>query len=419
MMTGQEIYENFASAPGTSGLEAAKEQLKTAFRVYETLGQEFQQSAARLEEYWQGDAAGAAARGAGPLVVAHDQAAMKMQTADGLLDNQISSFHRTKNTVKPVPDVPQDPATFDEAGWGKQAGILFQTQQANDAAAHNVQVMNQWTQTSSHNGGSMPTDYGKIDPGVFSVSEDKGTQSTITPVRGFDGTDRTRGKSRQTSEKTDTIGGRPTQSQNTQHRNQPVTPTRSTVDNRREAGRQPGSGAGEGTTPGSYQPPKSAPGGLPVQPPAAANTSGGGANYVGPQPFGPGTPGTPGTPETGFGRRGGMGGEVGRGAGAGRSTGGGPGSGMGKALGEGKGVGAMRGGAAEPGMRGAAPNARGSTGMAPGVVQGGKGKDDGDKEHQRKYVVEDDVAFQLTDHEGEKAVDPRTGLPPTPPVLGQ
>ncbi|MFD9895569.1 hypothetical protein ACFWY9_40020 [Amycolatopsis sp. NPDC059027] len=419
-MNGRDIYENFANAPGTTNLEAAKDELADIRIAYATLGQSFAQAAAGLEEHWQGDAAGAAARGAGPLVAAHDQASMKMQTADSLLDNQISSFHRTKNTVKPVPDVPRDPATFGDAGWGKQTGILFQTQLANDAAAHNVQLMNQWTRTSSHNGNSMPTDYGKIDPGAFSVSENKGTQSTINSVRGFDGTDHTRDKKRRPSgQKTDITGGRPTESQNTRDRNrQDTPPPQSTVDKPREAGRQPGIGPGDGTTPGSYQPPKPAPGGWPVQPPAAAYTPGGGANYVGPQPFGPGTPDSPGT---GFGRRGGTGNEIGRGSGTGRGTGSGPGSGMGKALGEGKSVGGMRGGAAEPGMRGAGSTARGTTSMEPGVVQGGKGKGKGDedKDHRRKYVVEDDVAFQLTDNEGEKAVDPRTGMPPTPPVLGQ
>ena len=49
---------------------------------------------------------------------------------------------------------------------------------------------------------------------------------------------------------------------------------------------------------------------------------------------------------------------------------------------------------------------------------GGKGKGEEDKEHQRKYGLEDDSAFDLTDDEDGRLRDPRTGLPPTPPTIG-
>ncbi|MFC5121025.1 hypothetical protein ACFPN7_44430 [Amycolatopsis halotolerans] len=53
-----------------------------------------------------------------------------------------------------------------------------------------------------------------------------------------------------------------------------------------------------------------------------------------------------------------------------------------------------------------------------GMAGGGKGKGEEDKEHQRKYGIEDDSAFSLVDENGERALDPRTGLPPTPPTIG-
>jgi hypothetical protein len=55
----------------------------------------------------------------------------------------------------------------------------------------------------------------------------------------------------------------------------------------------------------------------------------------------------------------------------------------------------------------------------PGGMGGGhKGEGGEDEEHQRKYVMEDDQAFQLTE-DGERLVDPHTGLPITLPVIGQ
>ncbi|MGW4394560.1 hypothetical protein ACWEHA_04665 [Amycolatopsis nivea] len=59
--------------------------------------------------------------------------------------------------------------------------------------------------------------------------------------------------------------------------------------------------------------------------------------------------------------------------------------------------------------------APGATGLAPSR---GKGKDEDSKDHHRKYGLETDSAFSLTDEDGDRTVDPRTGLPPTPPTIG-
>ncbi|UKD58593.1 hypothetical protein L3Q65_18320 [Amycolatopsis sp. FU40] len=76
-----------------------------------------------------------------------------------------------------------------------------------------------------------------------------------------------------------------------------------------------------------------------------------------------------------------------------------------------------RGGANSAAARGAA-GAKGTPGMG-GMAGGGKGgKGEEDKEHQRKYGLDDDSAFDLTDDEDGRLRDPRTGLPPTPPTIG-
>ena len=92
-----------------------------------------------------------------------------------------------------------------------------------------------------------------------------------------------------------------------------------------------------------------------------------------------------------------------------RGLGGGSGSGAGTP-GEPAGRGA---GAARPGAAGRP----GASGMG-GMPHGGKGEKDEDQEHQRKYVVADDEHFLLGE-DGERVTDPRTGLPPVPPVIGE
>jgi hypothetical protein len=77
----------------------------------------------------------------------------------------------------------------------------------------------------------------------------------------------------------------------------------------------------------------------------------------------------------------------------------------------------MRGSGGSASGRGAA-GARGASGMGGMGAAGGKGKGEDDKEHQRKYGLDDDSAFSLTDDDGGKLLDPRTGLPPTPPTIG-
>ncbi|GAA1023348.1 MULTISPECIES: hypothetical protein [Amycolatopsis] len=61
---------------------------------------------------------------------------------------------------------------------------------------------------------------------------------------------------------------------------------------------------------------------------------------------------------------------------------------------------------------------RGTPGMAGTTPPRDKDKTEDPQEHRRKYGLDTDSAFSLTDDDGERTVDPRTGLPPTPPTIG-
>ncbi|MET9262734.1 hypothetical protein [Amycolatopsis sp. NPDC004079] len=65
-----------------------------------------------------------------------------------------------------------------------------------------------------------------------------------------------------------------------------------------------------------------------------------------------------------------------------------------------------------------ATGTRGTPGAGGITPTRGKDKDQDSQEHHRKYGLDTDAAFSLVDDDGERTVDPRTGLPPTPPTIG-
>jgi hypothetical protein len=148
-MSGQQIYENFASADGPDGLMQAQQHLARVETVYTERENQIRTLAASMEEGWTGDAAGAAQRGAGPLAVAHGGAAQEMATAKDLLANQVDSFYVVKSSVTPVPPAPSEPSTFHNlisfggAQSDYEAGVAYgkQGQAAEDAAAKHGRQM--------------------------------------------------------------------------------------------------------------------------------------------------------------------------------------------------------------------------------------------------------------------------------------
>ncbi|WP_410655647.1 hypothetical protein [Amycolatopsis sp. lyj-112] len=412
VMNGQQIYENFANAPGPGGLEAAQRQLVEVRVEYGRLQAEITRAAAALEEHWQGDAAGAAQRGAGPLAVAHGQAGGEMEFADNLLSTQVASFHATKNAVQPVPPIPPMPASFDEMIEGGAKNYFEATTASNNAAQSNVSVMDGWTKISGDNGARMPVTYGTIDPGAFSVSQGAPGEKPGA-IDGFRGAPEQRKKTPRTP------GQTPAPKPGTP---QPG-PKESTVDVPKQP--VPVAKGEDQTTRPVEDHPKPNPIRTPItdvpRPPISGPPISGNPNWL-PPVTGPGVPGGPGRTGVpgsgpGAGRLSGPGaGRIGGPGTAGPGTGGGTGGRLGGGPGSGSGMAGTRG-IAEPGMRGGAAGKPGVGGMAPGAA-GQRGKGGEDDEHQRKYVLDDDSHF-LPGEKGEKIVDPTTGMSPTPPVIGK
>ncbi|SFB02538.1 hypothetical protein SAMN05216266_103355 [Amycolatopsis marina] len=405
-MTGQQIYENFMIAPGTGGLSEAQMGLAKVMEEYTALADRIVKVAESLEEGWEGDASGAARRGAGPLAVEHARASEEMNTAQELLVRQIDSFVLARNSVTTVPPTPDAPSTMDNILTLGSAQNRYESQVAatQEAERRNVAVMSLWANHSSYNERMMPTSYGSAlaPPAPVSVDAPRPGGSAVDGGRG--------GELRTTTPAADAAGTRASGvlSPPSGVQQQPV-------------------GAGGGTVV------------PPATPPAAAAHSGGATpNVTTPSGHLPSTNGgTEGERSTGVsgGSRSTGGPAVGRGVsgvgsgstsgrlfsrGTGTGSGGGPGAGQN--LGAGRGTGAVPPGATggSTARHAGTPGTAGGRGMGgvPVVPGAGRGRNEESEDHQRKYGVESDDQFQLSE-QGEKVIDPRTGLPTTPPVLGE
>lgn len=412
-MNGQQIYDNFANGEGPARLMGASDYLEQIEREYTQRVQQITDLAASMEEGWTGDAAGAAQRGAGPLAVAHDGASQEMATGKDLLRDQTDSFMQARWDVVPVPPEPAHPSTLKQIVTLGSAQSDYEKgkQKSQEAADHNVAVMNQWTTVSSYNGSMMPSEYPQIDPNAMNISQAEPTKPGGVDYPGGGGVKPPGGRSGGNSGGSDSGGGTGGRAPGGGQ----------TSGNQPPGGPAPGTPKPhDGTTPGGWTPPGSAvkPGGpfKPGQGVSGSQGDGSEAGFV----SGIGAALSGGTPGTGAGS--GSGGGRMSGAGAGAGSGSGTGN-AGERLtgGRGSGAGAV-GGAGEPGVRGGAAGAKGAGrpgGMGGGGMgQGAKGAGGEDEEHQRKFVLDDDEHFQLTD-DGERVVDPRTGMVPVAPVIGE
>ena len=108
-MTGRKIYENFTNGIGPEGLTGSAAMVNELAAEYNDEGEAIRRLTARMESVWQGDAAGTAQRGAGPLATEHELAAPHMATAQDLDNRQAGSFVDARNAVVPVPPEPTAP----------------------------------------------------------------------------------------------------------------------------------------------------------------------------------------------------------------------------------------------------------------------------------------------------------------------
>jgi hypothetical protein len=402
-MSGEQIYHNFHGGTGDDGkgMYAAAIQIEVVKANYNTRTTSITDLTTKMESAWQGNAGGAAQRGAGPLAVEHGLAQPSMDTAGTTLTSQVNAFSAAKAQVSKIPPTPEEPGVWDNLTSFGGAGRNYENQmtQVNGANDHNVAVMEDYESTTSSNASAMPTTYGRITDDYSAVGIERPTPppppgpgpyvppGTGTPGRSGNGSTGSSGSS--------LPGG----SSNPGRTN----PSGTGGGGGSGSGGGSGGGGGGGTTnPSNNRPPiVQPPGGLP------GNRPPGGGN----QP--PGNPALPGMLPTGFGPSGGGGGGGGggygpRGGGSGFGPTGGGGSGSGSGGGPGSGGRGPGAGGFGPGAGGAAaaaegagrgglggPGAGGRGGMGGGMGgMGGGGRGQGgeeDSEHERpSFLVEPD-----------------------------
>lgn len=430
-MSGKEIYDNFTTAPGAQELESARAVLEALAKEDAEIGDEVNAAAGALESAWEGEAAGAAHRGAGPLAVDHALSSEQATVAQDLLRRQVESFDYAKSNVVPVPDVPDTPPSLTEVVADPAAATYYQRkQEALAAEDQNVRVMNLWDNHSTYNEQMMPTRYGNDGAMTFKSADigsgpgtSVGSGPSVPQVGGSSGA------SPGATGTSGAIGGIAGSTGGA------TSGTRSST-----ASRSGSSGSGSGVTRSAAA--KTPPTGrLPgTAPRPGADTP---AGRPGP------TSGLPGGGVTGIGPGGGAGSVPRGGVPTGGTRGGVPGSGGGLRGGVpgGPGAGGMRGGVpgtgGQPGrLTGGAPGApgaggpggagaqagRGATsggrGGAPGMMGGGagRGKGDDDAEHRNKYALPeqlDDGLPREVDEHGERTIDEQSGHTVVPPVIGE
>lgn len=167
-MSAQQIYDNFHKGPpGPSKLTAAQESAQALAQSFPERAVTIQRLAEKMESFWTGDAASAAAAGAAPLALLHEATGEDCGVTQSLISGQVEAFGSAVHSTQPVPPKPsvgdflfsaaQTSATFGIAAFTGHTSAQEQAH-ARDAVMHqNVQAMDVY-HAASVNNSNVPTD---------------------------------------------------------------------------------------------------------------------------------------------------------------------------------------------------------------------------------------------------------------------
>lgn len=369
VLTPAEIYRQLTEGSGPLHINRARMDVQREWSEEEDRANLVASLADLIHTGWQGSASAGAYGAAIPLKERMLENAAKLDRSQDLLSRQIDSFNTAANSVRPVSGPPEN-SLDDMFPFDTDYDKVVTDYQSD--AQHNMVVYREYDGASQYNETNMPQEFDTSarNSGSVSVKAPADTIEVGEPGPGA-------GEPREGGPRE--FGG-PRESGRHEGGSDPGGPS---------SGGFPGSSGvvspgpgGAQTSPNDYRPvtgyslPSSYP---PVGQPSPVSATPGG--FVG-VPYG-GHPGS-GGPGGGFGPRGGGGG-----AGAGGS---GPAPGAGRVPGPGVGAGALA--AEEAAARRAAQAAAGArpgAGPMGAPLGGGRGKDDEDREHERKVLIESDA----------------------------
>jgi hypothetical protein len=416
--TAQQIIDLVNKGAGPTGMHSGSDQAAELAALHITIALAMKQLQSDMGEKWQGDAAGQAYAGAGPLIQASQVSGDHLEQAQDLYTGQGSSFSDLQNKVAAVGNLGTKPSDdmFSDTPFSFLSNRAAEIDAYNQKSQQVVDGYGVYHAQSTDNSGrwAAPSNYGDLNlpPAGGDI---KAAPSTV----GGPGTGNTGASGH--------VGGPPGGS-HFDHNDAGIVggghggPQSGGPGG--SGGQQPGAPGSGGPAPvhapalapgktstASYVPPPSSSGGFGNQPPAGYSSSGGfgpGAGGAGSSDFGPGAGGFGG----GFGSVGGSGGSGSSVGGSGGYSGGSGSSAGELGAGKGSGAGSMGG---EPGnARPGGGPVSGTTGRPGtpgpgGMGRGGKTEREEDAEHHRPdYLLEPDPENALI---GDL---PRTA----PPVIG-
>ncbi|TCP56877.1 PPE family protein [Tamaricihabitans halophyticus] len=177
-LSGQQIYENFQQGRGGAGLGETAGILRDLAGNYTSRADRLGTLTGALDTAWTGKAAGAAGGSAAPIAKEFARTAPDLATMQDLVQRQVSSFDSAKSSVCPVPPAPHKPGLWDNLSG--LVGDTFEAKQAahNNAAQHNVDVMNNYALATEHHANGMPSSVGAT------ATADSGTGVSSAAIAG-------------------------------------------------------------------------------------------------------------------------------------------------------------------------------------------------------------------------------------------
>lgn len=158
-----QIYEMFHSGPGTTGMYHATDGAATQMSTQDDLNNQIIQLNSKMSGAWEGEASQAAMSGAVPLANAAQDATNSLATHQNVLSSQADAFTTARNSLNNVPSqMPNNTMNEVLAAFGDSGPLDNQINQYASSSQHNVQVYQNYAQTSTLTADQMPQSYGQI-----------------------------------------------------------------------------------------------------------------------------------------------------------------------------------------------------------------------------------------------------------------
>lgn len=183
-MSGQAIYESFVYGD-VSGLVRSGAATLRLSDNYQSRAEALARMATAMEDAWRGEAASAARRGASPLAARYEMTVPQIRNATKSIQQQADAFGVARNSVVPVPPMPEKPGFFDNVFSLGNASRDHESQVAaiQSANDHNIAVMAQYENTTRQNAAMLtqiPTALGSFPP----LRDDRIQELSGSPIPG-------------------------------------------------------------------------------------------------------------------------------------------------------------------------------------------------------------------------------------------